>query len=146
MTRDNIRYYGPRDGPRDITYKDKTIKQLNETIEGIKYFVGHSYDKNVAVFFGPQTKYLIWAVLMLGFFFAFQIDSYLNGSVQWEEYMSFICFIMAIIQYWFYRNTITTIIQKEEGTRNRVYDVDEIISKNLKTEIEKELKKEQAKR
>ena len=60
--------------------------------------------------------------------------------------MSLICFTIAIVQYWFYRNAISTIIQKEEGTRNRIYDIDEIISKNLKTEIEKELKKEQAKR
>ena len=56
MNRNNIRYYGygPREGPRDSrSYKDKTIKQLNDTIDDIRYFVTNSYDQNISSFFGP---------------------------------------------------------------------------------------------
>ena len=90
----------------------------------------------------------IVAIMAFLFCFAFQITSWYEGGNFIADFLSLICFISAIILAWQHREEERRKMELKlkEAKQGRIFNVNDIVKRDIKAEIERDMAIENARR
>ena len=85
----------------------------------------------------------ILAIISAIFCIVFQITSWYDGGSILADILSLICFILALTFAWQYREEKRRKLEKKlkETDRNRIYDVNKIVKRDILSEMTKDIQK-----